>query len=502
MKWTGSIPVYHCAKTKSTGEVTSYFVTSEKKRADYESKGYEITTYSYGQDIGFIYADFIYTGKELVGNMGSSITSAVLDPIKNALGNFEYFYDLEGNFIFREKKNYLNTSMSSTILELLKQGSYSTYLIDPSKGTTVYDFTNTELISSYNNNPDYASIKNDFLVWGIRKSATGMQLPIRYHLAIDEKPPLGKTIWEVYKYTDPSDNLIKAKVPLKVTSEPTLDNARPGVLYSYNGSIYKVEKGTVVKTKLPITKIMATDWRTELYLQGVAAEYTGTDSNYYYTELVTEWPKIYDIWGGGVTFTSKDLQDIFHFDKATADSYASKNIVGAKAGFLSNKIADGDYFLDFIDSDSALGVFSIKNIGRRTEVTNDNKVNCIIEPDIPDLIIIENNQPDTAEKLKEAQEKEQKYVLVPSNIFSSISTGGTKNSAYNAIRDLLYQHTQYNESISIQCMPIYHLDVNTRVAVNDSKSNIYGEYVINKITIPLDLGGQMSISATKAVERI
>ena len=34
----------------------------------------------------------------------------LLDNIKNKLGNYEYYYDIDGNFIFQEIKNYLNTS--------------------------------------------------------------------------------------------------------------------------------------------------------------------------------------------------------------------------------------------------------------------------------------------------------------------------------------------------------------------------------------------------------
>jgi hypothetical protein len=41
------------------------------------------------------------------------------------------------------------------------------------KGKSVYDFTNSDLVISYSNNPDYGNIKNDFLVWGIRKTISG-----------------------------------------------------------------------------------------------------------------------------------------------------------------------------------------------------------------------------------------------------------------------------------------------------------------------------------------
>jgi hypothetical protein len=39
-----------------------------------------------------------YAG-DLIANIGETVTS-VLDKIKNMLGEFEYFYDLDGHFVF------------------------------------------------------------------------------------------------------------------------------------------------------------------------------------------------------------------------------------------------------------------------------------------------------------------------------------------------------------------------------------------------------------------
>ena len=76
------------------------------------------------------------------------------------------------------------------------------------------------------------------------------------------------------------------------------------------------------------------------------------------------------------------------------------------------------------------------------------------------------------------------------------------NSAYHKVRELLYQYTSYNESITIQSVPIYHLEPNTRIEVRDFESSIFGDYVISTMSIPLGVGGNMSISAIRALERI
>jgi hypothetical protein len=51
---------------------------------------------------------------ELTAKAGESITS-VLDKIKNKFTNFEYFYDIDGKFIFQRKKIYFNIAWNNGI---------------------------------------------------------------------------------------------------------------------------------------------------------------------------------------------------------------------------------------------------------------------------------------------------------------------------------------------------------------------------------------------------
>ena len=70
------------------------------------------------------------------------------------------------------------------------------------------------------------------------------------------------------------------------------------------------------------------------------------------------------------------------------------------------------------------------------------------------------------------------------------------------IDELLYQHTYCAENITIQCAPIYHLNPNTRIKVVDEENGIGTNYIMSKFTIPLTYNGMMSITATKAPERL
>jgi hypothetical protein len=40
-----------------------------------------------------------------------------------------------------------------------------------------------------------------------------------------------------------------------------------------------------------------------------------------------------------------------------------------------------------------------------------------------------------------------------------------------------------NEKINIKAIPIYYLEPNNIITVDDNNSNIHGEYVINKISL-------------------
>jgi len=229
MRWTGSNPLYLATKDSS-----HLFTTSFSEAAAF---GGAIQEFKYGQDVGFIYTDFTWADGELTANAGDSITS-ILDKIKNFLGNYEYFYDIDGNFVFQEIKNYLNTTQPTVDL---KNMSNQDYVIDIAKGKSVYSFDDNKLVVSLSNNPQYNRIKNDYVVWGIREDVKDNKLSVRYHLAIDTKPQTGN-IYEVFFYDDPTDGLRKAKCPIKYENKAHFpETGVEGLFYldENTGRIYK-----------------------------------------------------------------------------------------------------------------------------------------------------------------------------------------------------------------------------------------------------------------------
>lgn len=474
MRWTATDPVYMYHSGNN------YFLTM-----DYETAAqYEYRMFSYGEDIGFVYTDFVYTD-ELIGNAGDSVC-IILDKIVSYLGgNYEYFYDIDGNFVFQEIKNYLNTTQATVDLNNMRNSDYK---IDISKGKSVYDFSNIPIIMSIANNPQYSNIKNDYVVWGIRKTGEGFSLPIRYHLAIDKKPETGN-MYKVFFYEDPDDKLTKAKMPVQYSSYAaiTANPGAEGVFYedTSTGNIYAWENGSYVLVNTnQFTRIKTNDWRSELYLQGVAAEPLGLASNYYYTELLNEWPKLYNL-------------------KATEKTDGQGTYYeGAFYPEVLRNPSSIDYFLDFIDSEEAISQFSVENIGRRSIVKNSDNFNCVFEPDIPDFVLIETGMPDTAQKRQECEDRNQRYIQVDSDIFKMLVIGGMNNSCFVEIKNLLWQCTNYNSTISLSIIPIFHLEPNTRVTMNSTQDGIYGDYMIETMSIPLTVGNGMSISAKQAQTKL
>ena len=258
--------------------------------------------------------------------------------------------------------------------------------------------------------------------------------------------------------------------------------------YDYNedyAAIAATQYEYVETSLIAMDKVQTTDWRSELYLQGAAAEPLGVSSNYYYPELVAEWPKIYD------------MKKNHYLD-------AQGNIIytgGFKDEILANP-SNMDYFLDFIDSDAAISQFNVNAIGRRSMVESNDGFNCVFEPIIPDYVIIESGQEDTREKREECEKKGQAYIQVEPAIFNTLATGGASNGCFEEVKMLLYNYTGYNEQINLSMIPLYYLEPNIRIGVRDIEADISGDFIIKTISLPLAVGSTMSVSATRAIEKL
>jgi hypothetical protein len=63
-----------------------------------EDYNYSVIKFEKDESVGYRKTELTYPG-DLIANAGETVTS-VLDKIKNMFSTFEYFYDIDGKFIF------------------------------------------------------------------------------------------------------------------------------------------------------------------------------------------------------------------------------------------------------------------------------------------------------------------------------------------------------------------------------------------------------------------
>ena len=547
MKWTGSNPLYLVPKQSGSAGVVWYAAYIDKPEI-LEDGTIEILS---GQDCGYVYDDFVYDS-ELSANLGESVTS-VLDKIKNYLGNFEYFYDEFGVFHFREVKNYLNTTQATTLVNDMKKNDY---LVETTTGKSVYTFSDKDNIISISKTPQFNNIKNDFIIQGKRQGTNSQQqVDVRYHLCIDRKPlPVTSdergnnyynTYYNLLLYTEESTQEIKAAFPTVYTTKndfPSIGefntiyfDATNKFAYYWKDDTYKSLKcsayypavdtlsvSTIAETNSDETKeeeakpipapivnggYLVKDWRTELYLEGMLAKKNGIDSGNYYAKIDSIAG-----WQGDVLQYAHNcrIDTDYYFEELDAFwpqvyDLVDQKFIGEKenAELLTSSLTDGNYFLDFIDSSTSdLGQFSVSAIGRRTDAVSSDTVNCLFAPEIPNIVFINADEEDKGRtKQQECEDNGMPYTQVRGEIFYNLATGGYKNGAFDQVKYELYLHTTYQNSVSITGLPVFYLEPNSRIELNDTSTNTYGDYNLNTISIPLGPGNTMTVSCNQSIER-
>ena len=155
-----------------------------------------------------------------------------------------------------------------------------------------------------------------------------------------------------------------------------------------------------------------------------------------------------------------------------------------------------NFWFDFLDTYGELSEYSVSCVGDRPKAVNDNNVKAIYFRETPGVIFVEN--------LKEVEEKKSGYTYaqLPKHLEYLFSISGQGKSAKDVLDNFLYTHSYCTESITLNAIPVYYLEPNTRIFVRDDKSGINGEYIVTRINYPLAENGTMSINATKVVDRI
>ena len=294
---------------------------------------------TYGDVIGYKITDIVYAG-DLIGQVGNPVTSACLDKIVKMLGDYEYFYNLDGQFVFQRKKTHINlafnnlrNSDSDFIPVSINQDEFDegTYYIRNTPGQlanqesisldlfsnnvlslyssqfviadsynpkvtyykrvyiegfsnnavdnfeSAYFFEDGSLITSFQNNPKLTEIKNDFSIWGVRESAAGGGAQLPVHMRYAiDKKPV---------YYKNYDGVIfitkdfKDDLELKREIKKTYDWRELIYQMAVDYSLYNHEDD-----------FLSTIRKNNLFYYPTG--YTGYEQ--YYTDIISFWRQLYD----------------------------------------------------------------------------------------------------------------------------------------------------------------------------------------------------------------
>ena len=318
---------------------------------------YSVAKVSYGEVCGYRLTELTYPG-ELTAKVGDAITS-ILDKIKNMLGEFEYFYDIDGHFVFQKKKTYVQTPFNGLIddgtvdrfvlrkfkngegyipsmyytkinggFELARglwdstltyyekiDGAHTSSAIDTSDIT--YFFGDSNLVTSFQNTPNLSNLKNDFSIWGAKKSkVSDKTIPIHLRYAIDKKPTQYTTSDGLKMYTTKPYEEVLEELTHKYEMQKTPNaNGLPEEWWDVHewAEVYRIRTGaypteTIGKYCKP-TEVRVFDYFAPGGAYGSNKDYTvNTDDIFYYIDT-NQVASIHGICGHTYTYYIQQAQN-------------------------------------------------------------------------------------------------------------------------------------------------------------------------------------------------
>ena len=395
------------------------------------------------REIGLIYPD------ELNASAAETVVS-VLDKIKNIFGDFEYFYDVDGRFIFQKKKTYVNSSWTPVNTE---SGYVEPYVMS---SEYAQEFIESPLFISFTKTPDVSNIKNDFIVIGSNKDNPNIVLRYSLHKKPVKYTSITVSDDELASYNEKHGFSIKGQT----SEEYTIDR------YDWRELIYRMAKDFTKFGHLDSFAVKVTQANPE-FANGI----TGYEQ--YYTDMLGFWRDLYN--------------------PENADN--SSELYGAPWTKLADDPSKQKYWLEFLECENTnLEVYSVSTFGIHSKVENDGAIKAISYKATPNIIFVENQD-------DEIKHTSYRKIQIGSygGLFDRSAQGKT---AKDTLDNLLYNYTFCAESLSAQMIPCYDLQPNTLIKIKDTKAEIDGVYIINSLSIPLTYNGNMTVNLMKKIDRL
>lgn len=166
------------------------------------------------------------------------------------------------------------------------------------------------------------------------------------------------------------------------------------------------------------------------------------------------------------------------------------------------------FWLEFLDTDGDISRFSVPQIGPRQVAKNDSSVRAITYESVPNILFVYNSaSKDLQSKIDRlnaynGENTGYTYIYLPDRYRALFTISTQGKTAKDAIDELLYNNTHTMETMSIASLPIYYLEPNKRIYIQDEALGLDNDFIVNKITIPLTYNGTMSLQVSKTVNRL
>lgn len=398
--------------------------------------GYVVKVQS-GETAGYHQIALTYAN-DLILNAGEPITT-MLNKIAEMLGNFEYFYDTKGRFIFQKKNNYIQELFSPINGEI----------VEPIATITPYSyrFDDKELITQISDTPNVENTKNDFSIWGQRNGADGSIIAIHARYAVDKKPTSYTTI-AGKKYQDSEWDWRE-------------------LIYQMASDYQKNRENSSFLTELEKANPQFIGGRTR-YEQ-------------YYTDILSFWRQLYN--PAPSEEEKKNYFDANGYDEKGAGAYWNKDVYLNPSNLY--------FWFDFLDTEGELGKYSANKIGSRSKVINEPAIKSIYYKETPEVQFI--ILPTEAKELT----KNNAYtkIQIQDNMTGLFYRSTQGNAAVSRANELISEYTATAEGVNLTCIPIYYLEPNTRIYIDG-----IGDCILDRISYNLSYNGTMSISGNKILK--
>lgn len=427
----------------------------------YNLNGYNIVKIEYGETGGYAPTPMVYAG-DLIENAGSTVTT-VLDKIAKMLGAYEYFYNVEGQFVFQRKKNYIQEIFSPTDGVV----SMPTVLVSPYS----YEFNDKSLMTSLSYTPAIDKIKNDFAVWGTTKGNGGAELPIHARCAIQVKPT---------KYVSFSGVEYIASDSYDSSNAQSIKCDWRELIYQMADDFLKNNaKQEFIPTIMANNPILSSVPQGENPVQ-VRNGKTGYEQ--YYTDINGFWRQLYNPSPTAEEeelYYKKDFNDHMNWRCWNKSIHTDPNSL--------------KFWFDFLDPGTGeLSQYSVEKIGDRPKVNNSSTVKTIYYKDIPQVLFI---PPMKANETFEDMPALSRMNITPeTEELFTVSTQGI--SAIEQLNVEINNNACLGEGISFSTLPIYYLLPNTRIKV------LGEDYLLTSISFAFGNNANMNLSGSKIMKSI